>query len=35
MDEWDTFVDSLYSAGVEEAIEIMQAAFDRFNTRGR
>jgi putative aldouronate transport system substrate-binding protein len=34
MDEWDTFVNSLYSAGVEEAIAIQQAALDRYYSRG-
>ena len=34
MSEWDAFVQSIYDLGIEECIEIQQAAVDRFNERG-
>jgi len=32
-DEWDSFVDTLYSMGIEEAIEIQQRTYDAFMNR--
>ena len=33
MDEWDSFVDSLYQAGLNEVLQVRQNAVDRYNSR--
>lgn len=33
MEEWDTFLDSLYSMGIEDCVAIKQAAYDRYCAR--
>ena len=33
LDEWDDFVATLYQFGLQDCIDIYQAAFDRYNTR--
>lgn len=33
MSEWDSFVQDIYDLGIEECIDLQQAAVDRFNTR--
>ena len=33
LDEWDDFVATLYQFGLQDCIDIYQAAFDRYNAR--
>lgn len=33
MDEWDSFVEELYDMGIEDCIELYQAAYDRYLAR--
>lgn len=33
MDEWDTFVDTCKSMGIDDCVEIYQAAYDRYEAR--
>ncbi len=33
LDEWDSVVEDLYSMGLEDVLEVYQAAFDRYNAR--
>jgi putative aldouronate transport system substrate-binding protein len=33
IDSWDTFVGELKQLGIEEALQVQQAALDRFNQR--
>ncbi len=35
MDDWDAFVDGLYSMKLQDAIDVQQAAYDRFMARGK
>ena len=31
--DWETFVDQVRGMGIEEAVELKQAAYDRYNKR--
>jgi len=35
LENWDAFVEELYSMGLQDAIDIQQAAYDRFMARGQ
>jgi hypothetical protein len=33
MDQWDSFVETLYDMGIEDCIALKQAAYDRYLAR--
>ncbi|MBO4367225.1 MAG: ABC transporter substrate-binding protein, partial [Clostridia bacterium] len=33
IDNWDSYVDQLYTLGIEDAIKVVQAAYDRYLER--